>query len=28
VPTITGTPTTFGSPKTGTQLGRQAAACP
>jgi hypothetical protein len=28
VPTITGTPTTFGSPKTGTQLGRQATGCP
>jgi hypothetical protein len=29
VPTITGTPTTFGAPKTGTQLGRQAlTGCP
>jgi len=28
-PTITGTPTTFGAPKTGTQLGRQAlTGCP
>jgi hypothetical protein len=28
VPTIKGTPTTFGSPLTGTQLGRRAAGCP
>ena len=27
VPTITGTPTTFGAPKTGKQLGRQASGC-